>query len=466
MAADGELRSGSRRHAVAPRFRPGYPVAAAMLVATVSFAVSLWYSHSLLLPLDARTLTITEDALPSVEHLAQARVELVRIRMQLERASSGSAGDRSTATQRLLAARQALMAELLRYRQLPTSAEEMRLLQDLDADLMPLEGTAAATLATASARPEVLDAALARAASQLERLERLNADEALSSAGKILLLRRHTAQVATLLGVVSLAIAVMALLLTLGVLRGQGRLLQAHTSLLSQRSEELEAFSGRVAHDLRDPLTAMALGIRAAGTDASRDTGTTQLLERIGRQISRMEDIINGLLEFASAGANPTPGARADLAQVLDEAVSTLLPKAVAAQAQLQIEPFDHVQLACTPAALGSVVANLIGNAVKYIVESPHPQRLIGIQVRAYGTMARVEVADNGPGLPPGAEQHIFEPFRRLAGTRQPGVGLGLATVRKIVEAYRGRVGVNARPGDGSTFWFELPIAPDDPATP
>jgi signal transduction histidine kinase len=72
----------------------------------------------------------------------------------------------------------------------------------------------------------------------------------------------------------------------------------------------------------------------------------------------------------------------------------------------------------------------------------------------------RIEIEDNGPGIPPEAERRIFEPFQRLAGTRQPGFGLGLATVKKIVEAYHGCLGVRSCPGKGSIFWFELPMAP------
>jgi len=71
----------------------------------------------------------------------------------------------------------------------------------------------------------------------------------------------------------------------------------------------------------------------------------------------------------------------------------------------------------------------------------------------------RVEVADTGPGLPPGSEQLVFEPFRRAGNSHLPGLGIGLATVKRIVEAYGGRLGVWSTPGRGSTFWFELPEA-------
>jgi signal transduction histidine kinase len=106
------------------------------------------------------------------------------------------------------------------------------------------------------------------------------------------------------------------------------------------------------------------------------------------------------------------------------------------------------------------VLANLVGNAAKFIVEGSELPRRICVRVSEETHTARVEIEDNGPGIPSEAEQSIFEPFRRLHTTRQPGFGLGLATVKKIVEAYHGRLGVRSRPAKGSVFWFEMPKAP------
>lgn len=429
-----------------------------MLVATVSFAVSLWYSHSLLQPLDVGAQAITENSLPSVEYLAQARIDLLRVGTQLQRALSARDAALAVAAKQLGVAQRDLSADVQRYRQLPNSPQEQRLLRELDGDLVPLNAAIAATLGR-GAQPHNPDGSLTAAAAVLERLERLNANEALSSANHILLLRRHTARVATLLGAVSLAVAALVLVLALMVLREQARVMHAHAALLKERGAELEAFAGRVAHDLRDPLAAMTFGIRAASKSTASDELGHQTLELIGRQITAMNDTIDGLLEFARAGATAMPAARAALAEVVDEVIATLQPKAAAAQTELHVEPFEDVQVACTPAALRSIVANLLGNAVKYIVESREARRRIDIRVSERDDMTRVEIADNGPGLPPGAEEHIFEPFRRVGATRQPGIGLGLATVKKILEAYRGRVGVISRPGQGSTFWFEIPTA-------
>ena len=102
---------------------------------------------------------------------------------------------------------------------------------------------------------------------------------------------------------------------------------------------------------------------------------------------------------------------------------------------------------------------NLVGNALKYVVEGREPVRQVRLHVAELRAAVRVEVQDNGPGLAPGTEQAVFEPFVRLGRTRQAGTGLGLATVKRIVEASGGRVGVQSEPGAGSCFWFEMPKA-------
>ena len=429
-----------------------------MLAATVTFAVSLWYSHALLIPLDERALEIIEDSVPSIEHLTQGRLALMQIGTLLERIQSSIPSDRSVAIQQLRRARQSLIAELRQYRALNPSSDERRLLPELDAELLRLDGAIATAVETATATTQGFNQPLARCAALLEGLERLNANETLSSATEILRLRRRTAQVATLLGLGSLAIAVGVLLLALVVLRGQTRLLNQHAALLAERGAELEAFSARVAHDLRNPLSAMVFTIQAANRDSHATAQFGEVLEVMQRQVLRMNDIIEGLLEFALAGATPTPDAHADVPLVLGDVVDTLRPRAAAAHAELSIDPIDPIQVACTPGALASIAANLIGNAVKFIVESNNSTPRIRVMVKERGEMVRVEVVDNGPGLPAGTEQLIFEPFRRLPGTRQPGIGLGLATVKKFVEAYRGKVGVTSHLGHGSTFWFELPV--------
>ncbi len=99
---------------------------------------------------------------------------------------------------------------------------------------------------------------------------------------------------------------------------------------------------------------------------------------------------------------------------------------------------------------------NLVRNAIRHMGEAP--RRLVIVRVRSAGRFVRVEVQDTGPGIPELVRRNLFQPFVRGTGT-VPGLGLGLATVKRLAEGYGGRVGFQASPGSGSTFWFELPRA-------
>jgi signal transduction histidine kinase len=289
----------------------------------------------------------------------------------------------------------------------------------------------------------------------LERLNGLNEMQTAASIEHILRARRYGVQVAAVLGMLSLGIAIGATALVLQAMRARARLIEAQGRLLADRASELEAFAGRVAHDLREPLNVLSL--RAVTLKArSLDVQLRGDLDAIDRQLQRMRSVIEGLLKFALSGASPGSDARADLAAVLEEVIVSVRAAAEAVPAELHVDSFSEVTLGCTPEVLASLLSNLLGNAIKYVREGQQlPHRItVGVGVRP--GIARIEIRDNGPGLPPGSEQKIFHPFVRLQ-TRQPGTGLGLATVKRIVEAYGGTVGVISELGMGSTFWFELP---------
>jgi signal transduction histidine kinase len=288
-------------------------------------------------------------------------------------------------------------------------------------------------------------------------LKALNTSTAQARSNSILQARRGALRLATALGTVSLIVAVIAGLLVLRVSRSRDRLMLKHGRLLAERATELEAFAGRVAHDLKNPLGAMAVLILLAGRRRGDDPKLREDLGRLTSQVKRMDQIIDGLLAFARSGANPLPGARADLRAVLDEVTSEARLAAEAAAVELRIGSFPATELACTPAALTSILSNLLGNAAKYIGGGRQTPRQISIRVENLDAVTRIEVEDTGPGLPPGADRIIFEPFRRLTEGNQPGIGLGLATVKKLVDAYKGRVGVVSTEGCGSIFWFEIP---------
>jgi signal transduction histidine kinase len=115
--------------------------------------------------------------------------------------------------------------------------------------------------------------------------------------------------------------------------------------------------------------------------------------------------------------------------------------------------------VACPTGVLTSLVSNLVHNAIKYMGEAR--ERRIAVRTLRVGRLARVEVEDTGPGLPPGSEERVFAPYTRADRSGQAGLGLGLATVKRLAEGYGGRVGVRSS-SDGCVFWFEVPIAVDE----
>ncbi len=107
---------------------------------------------------------------------------------------------------------------------------------------------------------------------------------------------------------------------------------------------------------------------------------------------------------------------------------------------------------------------NLIGNAVKFV--TGRSRREVRISARRVGSDCRVTISDTGPGIPEGWRTKIFEPFVRVPGTVEPGSGIGLATVNRIVRAHGGDVEVTANGKEGVVFVVRLPLCrPDLDAT-
>jgi two-component system sensor histidine kinase KdpD len=123
--------------------------------------------------------------------------------------------------------------------------------------------------------------------------------------------------------------------------------------------------------------------------------------------------------------------------------------------------PADLPLVNIDPAGIEQVLANLLDNAVEY---TP-PGSPLEIKARATEREVVVEVADQGPGLPPGTERRVFEKFFRAAqGQGRRGIGLGLAISRGIIEAHGGRISAANRPSGGAVFTFTLPRNGQPPA--
>ena len=122
--------------------------------------------------------------------------------------------------------------------------------------------------------------------------------------------------------------------------------------------------------------------------------------------------------------------------------------------------PTEKVYIIADSDAIGQVVTNYLSNALKYSAGD----RPVEVTLSVEGQIARLSVRDDGPGLSDSEQEHVWERFYRVPGIEvqsgsREGLGLGLHISRTIIERHQGQVGIQSSPGQGSTFWFTLPLA-------
>jgi signal transduction histidine kinase len=182
-----------------------------------------------------------------------------------------------------------------------------------------------------------------------------------------------------------------------------------------------------------------------------------QTIERIGRQITRMERMVGDFLDIAKieAGQLDLRFDTHDARKLVEEIVDLL--EGASQKHRLELRVPDHaVPLRCDQLRIGQVITNLISNAIKYSPEGG----VVDVTLESHGGEVELRVTDRGMGIAECDRARIFEPFRRVGLSKEtaPGAGLGLFIVRQIVEAHRGRIEVESAPGKGSTFRVFLPV--------
>jgi signal transduction histidine kinase len=219
-----------------------------------------------------------------------------------------------------------------------------------------------------------------------------------------------------------------------------------------------EELLGIVAHDLRNPLSAILL--RASSIEkGDRDQRTIKAAASIRATCQRMAFLTQSLLDAATveAGRMSVAAGRVPVEMIIADSLETFAP--VAGEKGIRLEQD------VTPRALDvwadrerllQVLSNLVGNALKFTPEGG----TVSISAQSAGGRVKFEVRDTGPGIAPEHLPHLFERYWKsdLRGGR--GIGLGLYIAKGIVEAHRGRIWVESRPGMGSSFQFELSLPP------
>ena len=227
---------------------------------------------------------------------------------------------------------------------------------------------------------------------------------------------------------------------------------------LREANRELEAFAHTLAHDLRGPL-ATAFGysrtLELQRSDKLDENGR-EWLEEINRSLMRMDDFIRSLLEYVRVD-RPQETGRVETAAVLGEVLHDLEPSFQGKEVNVELEgdiPAVEVPLV----RLQQVFANLLGNAVKYGGDEDGVHIEIGA-VRE-GDTVEIHVRDGGPGIPEKMLQSIFDPFVRVPSRgKVPGLGIGLATVKRAVQGWGGRIWAESELGHGTIFFFTAPAA-------
>jgi signal transduction histidine kinase len=231
--------------------------------------------------------------------------------------------------------------------------------------------------------------------------------------------------------------------------------LRRQSDELRELNNELDAFAGRVAHDLRNlmaPLSFIAALLR--GSDSARPPPTA-IAERLQRTLDRSLAMLDGLLAFSKSG-KPDPLASCSTASVIDDVQEQLAPLIAKVQGTVECDIKDSA-VACSRELLNVVVLNILGNALKFL--EGRAVRLVRIESRPVDGRCELAIIDSGPGISEHALGRIFEPFYRVPGTKASGSGIGLATVHRIVHAHGGRIRVESNVDQGTTFRVELPLA-------
>jgi signal transduction histidine kinase len=215
-----------------------------------------------------------------------------------------------------------------------------------------------------------------------------------------------------------------------------------------------------VSHDLRSPLgtIAMAAGMlrRAAdgGLEASAVARHTAAIER---SVQRMDGLIRDLLDIASieSGHLSVEFEPVRTGDLLHEAIELLESVAIEKGLRLEAAITADLLAQCDRGRLLQVFGNLVGNAIKF---TPAGGSIV-IRVERPGHRIRFSVSDTGPGIAPEQLPLVFDRFWKAEETARAGTGLGLAICKGIVEQHGGRIWVESRLGEGTTFFFTIPVA-------
>jgi signal transduction histidine kinase len=223
-------------------------------------------------------------------------------------------------------------------------------------------------------------------------------------------------------------------------------------SKLDQVNRKLEQFAYTTAHDLKSPLNAITglVCLLELTLNPDESSDVYQYINRLKKTTEQMKNLVQGILNYSKADLTAVAREEVDLNVVVKEIVETD-----------QLTDFADIRIIGTlpeinfnRSAMNQIIRNLLSNAIKY---SDKDRCRITLQAYDRGTAYCISVSDNGPGIAEEDHHKIFELFNTLdPSARYDSHGIGLATVKNILEAFDERIWVESIPGNGATFSFTL----------
>jgi signal transduction histidine kinase len=231
-------------------------------------------------------------------------------------------------------------------------------------------------------------------------------------------------------------------------------------------------FIGNLAHELRTALTPMSGYLKILSSDKLGPLSAQQqrILESIQGATGRLTRVVENLSDFATLQASDAALFPADVDPdvLAEEVVADLRPAIREARLHVAVQKAGGGPITADPRKLRQALSNVVGNAVKF---SPHGGEVL-VEVLRDARTVRFAVSDQGPGIVPQEQKHVFEPFSHAAGkddrAKHPGSGLGLPVARRIIEAHGGTISLESPPRaqsegvrrqfTGSKFVLEIPL--------